>query len=118
MKKAKESLSHTSWRCKHHVVFAPKYRRQITHGKYKQSIGEIIRELCERKGAEILEANACKDHIHLLVSIPPKISISQFMGYLKRKSSLIIFDRHSNLKYRYGNRKFWCRLLCGHSRTK
>lgn len=109
MKKDKESLSHTSWRCKYHIVFAPKYRRQIIYGKYKQSIGQIIRELCERKGVEILEANACKDHIHLLVSIPPKISVSQFMGYLKGKSSLMIFDRHANLKYRYENRKFWCR---------
>ncbi len=88
MKKAKESLSQTSWRCKYYVVFAPKYSRQIIYGKYKQSIGEIVRELCARKGVEILKANACKDQIHLLVSIPPKISISQFMGYLKGKSSL------------------------------
>jgi len=109
MKKANESLSHTVWKCKYHVVFAPKYRRQIIYGKYKTSIGEILRELCERKGVEIIEANACKDHVHMLVSIPPKLSISQFMGYLKGKSSLMIFDRHANLKYRYGNRKFWCR---------
>ncbi|MGM0123088.1 hypothetical protein IGI37_000454 [Enterococcus sp. AZ194] len=109
MKKDKESLSHTVWKCKYHIVFAPKYRRQIIYGKYRTSIGEIIRELCERKGVEILEANACKDHIHMLVSIPPKLSVSQFMGYLKGKSSLMIFDRHANLKYRYGNRKFWCR---------
>lgn len=109
MKKDKESLAHTTWRCKYHIVFAPKYRRQIIYGKYKASIGEIIRTLCERKGVEILEANACKDHIHLLVSIPPKLSVSNFIGYLKGKSSLMIFDRHAELKYRYGNRKFWCR---------
>ena len=105
----KNSLAHTQWRCKYHLVFAPKYRRQIIYGKYKRSIEEIIRELCERKNVEIHEANACKDHIHMLVSIPPKLSVSQFMGYLKGKSSLMIFDRHANLKYRYGNRKFWCR---------
>lgn len=109
MKKATESLSHTVWKCKDHIVFAPKYRRQIIYGKYKASIGEIIRELCERKGVEILEANVCPDHIHMLVSIPPKISVSQFLGYLKGKSILMIFDRHAELKYRYINRKFWCR---------
>ncbi|MFC4709194.1 IS200/IS605 family transposase, partial [Enterococcus eurekensis] len=109
MKKENQSLSHTTWKCKYHIVFAPKYRRQIIYGKYKQSIGEILRELCERKGVEIIEANACKDHIHMLVSIPPKLSVSGFIGYLKGKSSLMIFDRHANLKYRYGNRKFWCR---------
>ena len=103
------SLAHTTWNCKYHIVFAPKYRRQIIYGKYKKSIGQIIRELCERKGVIIHEANACPDHIHMLVSIPPKLSVSQFMGYLKGKSSLMIFDRHANLKYRYGNRKFWCR---------
>lgn len=109
MKKDTESLAHTRWRCKYHIVFAPKYRRQIIYGKYKQSIGEIIRELCERKKVDILEANACKDHIHLLVSIPPKMSVAQFIGYLKGKSSLMIFDRHAELKYRHGNRKFWCK---------
>lgn len=109
MKKDNNSLAHTTWNCKYHIVFAPKYRRQIIYGKYKKSIGEIIRALCERKGVMIHEANACKDHIHMLVSIPPKISISSFMGYLKGKSSLMIFDKHANLKYRYGNRKFWCR---------
>ena len=107
--KDKNSLAHTTWNCKYHIVFAPKYRRQAIYGKYKVSIGQIIRELCERKGVEIIEANACRDHIHLLVSIPPKLSVSAFMGYLKGKSSLMIFDRHANLKYRYGNRKFWCR---------
>ena len=90
-------------------MFASKYRRQAIYGKYKASIGQIIRELCQRKGVEIIEANACRDHIHMLVSIPPKLSVSAFMGYLKGKSSLMIFDRHAHLKYRYGNRKFWCR---------
>jgi len=90
-------------------VFAPKYRRQIIYGKLKADIGKILRTLCERKGVTIHEAEACPDHIHMLVSIPPKISVSDFMGYLKGKSSLMIFDRYANLKYRYGNRKFWCR---------
>ncbi|PZG35605.1 IS200/IS605 family transposase [Listeria ivanovii] len=103
------SLAHTVWKCKYHLVFAPKYRRQIIYGRYKASIGTIIRLLRERKGVIIHEANACKDHIYLLVSIPPKISVSSFVGYLKGKSSLMIFDRHANLKYKYGNRKFWCR---------
>ena len=107
--KDNNSLAHTTWNCKYHLVFAPKYRRQIIYGKYKASIGKMIRDLCERKGVEIIEANACRDHIHLLVSIPPKMSVSSFVGYLKGKSSLMIFDRHANLKYRYGNRKFWCR---------
>ena len=102
------SLAHTKWNCKYHVVFAPKYRRQIIYGKIKVDIGIILRKLCERKGVEIIEANACPDHIHMLVSIPPKLSVSQFMGYLKGKSSLMIFDRHANLKYKYGNRQFWC----------
>ena len=104
-----ESLAHTTWNCKYHIVFAPKYRRQIIYGKIKKDIGIIVRKLCEYKGVEIIEANACTDHIHMLVSIPPKISVSQFMGYLKGKSSLQIFDRHANLKYKYGNRQFWCR---------
>ena len=103
------SLSHTTWRCKYHVVFAPKYRRQIIYGKIKQDIGKILRDLCARKDVEIIEANACPDHIHMLLSIPPKYSVSAFMGYLKGKSSLIIFERHAQLKYRYGNRKFWCK---------
>ena len=102
-----DSLSHTRWNCKYHIVFAPKYRRQIIYGKIRKDIGKILRTLCERKGVEIIEAEACSDHIHMLVSIPPKISISSFMGYLKGKSSLMIFDRHANLKYKYGNRKFW-----------
>lgn len=109
MREDNESLSHTRWNCKYHIVFAPKYRRQIIYGKYKSSIGKIIRDLCDRKGERIHEANACSDHIHMLVSIPPKLSIASFMGYLKGKSSLMIFDKHANLKYKYGNRKFWCR---------
>ena len=104
--KDNNSLAHTTWDCKYHIVFAPKYRRQIIYGKYRASIGKILRELCERKGVEIIEANACPDHIHMLVRIPPKMSISSFVGYLKGKSSLMIFDKHAHLKYRYGNRKF------------
>ena len=105
----KNSLAHTTWNCKYHIVFAPKYRRQIIYGKLKADIGKILRTLSERKGVTIHEAEACPDHIHMLVSIPPKISVADFMGYLKGKSSLMIFDRYANLKYRYGNRKFWCR---------
>ena len=103
------SLSHSKWKCKYHIVFAPKYRRQEIYGKIKADIGKILRMLCERKGVKIIEAEACKDHIHMLVEIPPHLSVSQFMGYLKSKSSLMIFDRHANLKYKYGNRHFWCR---------
>ena len=104
-----DSLAHTRWNCKYHIVFAPKYRRQEIYGQIKADIGSIIRKLCEYKGVEILEAEACPDHIHMLVSIPPSLSVAQFMGYLKGKSSLMIFDRHANLKYKYGNRHFWCR---------
>ena len=104
-----QSLFHTKWNCKYHIVFAPKYRRQIIYNKLKEDIGRILRQLCEQKKVEIHEANACKDHIHMLVSIPPNLSVSSFMGYLKGKSSLMIFDRHANLKYKYGNRHFWCR---------
>ena len=103
------SLAHTQWNCKYHIVFAPKFRRQIIYGRLKVSIGRILRELCERKHVEIIEANACPDHIHMLVKIPPKMSVADFMGYLKGKSSLMIFDQHANLKYKYGNRHFWCR---------
>ena len=103
------SLAHTQWNCKYHIVFAPKFRRQIIYGRLRASIGRILRELCERKHVEIVEANACPDHIHMLVKIPPKISVSDFMGYLKGKSSLMIFDQHANLKFKYGNRHFWCR---------
>ena len=103
------SLSHSKWRCQYHVVFAPKYRRKEIYGELRADIGQILRKLCEQKGVEIIEANACPDHIHMLLSIPPTISIAKFMGYLKGKSTLMIFDRHANLKYRYGNRHFWCR---------
>ena len=103
------SLSHSKWNCKYHIVFAPKYRRQVIYAKIKADIGQILRKLCEIKKVEILEANACPDHIHMLLKIPPNLSIAQFMGYLKGKSSLMIFDRHANLKYKYGNRHFWCR---------
>ncbi len=103
------SLAHTQWNCKYHIVFAPKFRRQIIYGRLKVSIGRILRELCERKHVEIIEANACPDHIHMLVKIPPKMTVADFMGYLKGKSSLMIFDQHANLKYKYGNRHFWCR---------
>ena len=103
------SLAHTKWDCKYHIVFAPKFRRKEIYGKQKVAIGKILRELCERKDVRIIEANACPDHIHMLVSIPPKLSISNFMGFLKGKSSLMIFEQFSNLKYKYGNRHFWCR---------
>ena len=109
MKLDTNSLAHTQWECKYHIVFAPKYRRQIIYGKIKQDIGQMIRKLCEYKGVEIIEAEACKDHIHMLVSIPPKYSVSQFMGCLKGKSSLMIFEKYANMKYKYGNRHFWCR---------
>ena len=104
-----ESLAHTKWNCKYHIVFAPKYRRQVVYGRLRTEIGKILRELCSRKEIEILEAEACTDHIHMLLSIPPKYSMSSVMGYLKGKSSLMIFDRFANLKYKYGNREFWCR---------
>ena len=103
------SLAHSKWNCKYHIVYAPKYRRQVIYGKIYKDIGVILRKLCEQKGVEIYEAEFCKDHVHMLVSIPPRISVAQFMGYLKGKSSLMIFDRHANLKYKYGNRHFWCR---------
>ena len=102
-----QSLAHTKWNCKYHIVFAPKYRRQIIYGKIKREIGKILRELCERKSVEIIEAECCPDHIHMLVSIPPKYSVASIMGYLKGKSSLMIFDKHANLKYKFGNRHFW-----------
>ena len=103
------SLSHSKWRCKYHIVFAPKYRRQIIYKQLRVDIGKILRELSERKGVEIIEAECCPDHIHMHVRIPPHMSVSEYMGYLKSKSSLMIFDRHANLKYKYGNRHFWCR---------
>ena len=109
MKLDTNSLAHTKWDCKYHIVFAPKYRRQIIYGKIKSDIGQMLRKLCEYKGIEILEAEACKDHIHMLISVPPKYSVAQIMGYLKGKSSLMIFEKYANLKYKYGNRHFWCR---------
>ena len=105
----KNTLSHTRWGCKYHIVFAPKYRRQVIYGKIREDICEILTSLCKRKGVEIIEAEWCPDHIHMFVRIPPSISVSSFMGYLKGKSSLMIFERHANLKYKYGNRHFWCR---------
>lgn len=104
-----KSLSHTKWNCKYHIVFAPKYRRKVFFKEQKEEIGKILRELCNWKQVEIIEAEICPDHIHMLVSIPPKLSVSGFVGFLKGKSTLLIFERHANLKYKYGNRKFWCR---------
>ena len=104
-----KSLSHSKWNCNYHIVFAPKYRRQVIYGKLKVEIGKILRKLCEQKGVEIIQAEACPDHIHMLVSIPPSMAVADFVGYLKGKSSLMIFDRFANLKYKYGNRHFWCR---------
>ena len=107
MANIRDSLSHTKWLCKYHIVFTPKYRRKTIYGQYRESIGQIIRQLCNYKGVEIIEGHLMPDHIHLLVSIPPKYSVSQFMGYLKGKSILMIFDKHANLKYKFGNRHFW-----------
>lgn len=109
MKNEIKHTAHSTYRCEYHIVFAPKYRRKEIYGQLRKDIGEIIRKLCNEKKVEILEANACTDHIHLLVSVPPYISISQFMGFFKGKSTLMIFDRHANLKYKYGNRHFRCR---------
>ena len=103
------SISHTRWNCTYHIIFIPKYRRKEIYGKLRKDIGEILRQLCGYKGVEIVEANACSDHIHMLLRIPPKMSVSSFMGYLKGKSSLMIFDKHANLKYKYGNRHFWAK---------
>ena len=102
-----QSLAHTKWLCKYHIVFSPKYRRKIIFANIRESIGEILKDLCKYKGVEIIEGHLMPDHVHMLVSIPPKISVSSFMGYLKGKSSLMIFDKHANLKYKFGNRKFW-----------
>ena len=109
MKLDTNSLAHTTWNCKYHIVFAPKYRRQAIYGKIKVDIGNMLRKLCEYKGVEIIEAELCPDHIHMLVSIPPKYSVAQVVGYLKGKSSLMIFEKYANMKYKYGNRHFWCR---------
>ena len=107
MKNEIKKLEHSLYRCQYHIVFAPKYRRKVIYGELKADIGKILRKLCNEKKVEIIEAEACPDHIHMLVSIPPYLSISQFMGYIKSKSALMIFDRHANLKYKYGNRHFW-----------
>ena len=103
------SLAHTKWNCKYHVVFAPKFRRKIIYNELRQDIGKIIRMLCERKGITIIEAELCPDHIHMLISIPPKMSVVGAIGYIKGKSTLLIFDRHADMKYKYGQRQFWCR---------
>ena len=101
------SLAHTKWNCKYHIVFAPKYRRKVAYGKMKQDIANILSMLCKRKSVEIVEAEICPDHVHMFVKIPPSLSVSSFVGYLKGKSTLMIFERHANLKYKYGNRHFW-----------
>ena len=103
-----DSLAHTKWMCKYHIVFSPKYRRKVIYNQIRKDVGEIIRTLCQYKGVEIHEGHLMPDHVHLLVSIPPKYSVSSVMGYLKGKSALMIFERHANLKYKYGNRHFWC----------
>ena len=104
-----QSLAHTQWNCKYHIVFAPKYRRKVFFGQKRFEIGGIIRELCRWKGVELLSAEACPDHIHILVAIPPKMSVSSFMGFLKGKSSLMIYEKWGNMKFKYRNRQFWCR---------
>ena len=109
MKNEIKHTSHSSYRCEYHLVFAPKYRRKIIYKELRKDVGEILRKLCNELKVEIIEAQACPDHIHMLVSIPPYMSISQFVGTLKSKSALMLFDRHADLKYRYGNRHFWCR---------
>ena len=103
------SLSHTKWNCKYHIVFAPKYRRKVFFSQKKAVIGKILRELCEWKGVKIIEAEVCPDHIHMLVEIPPKIAVSSFMGYLKGKSSVMLYEQFGELKYKYRNREFWCK---------
>ena len=109
MKNEIKRTAHSSYRCEYHMVFAPKYRRKVIYNEIKKDVGEILRKLCNEMKVEIIEAEACPDHIHMLVSIPPYMSIAQFVGTLKSKSALMIFDRHANLKYKYGNRTFWCR---------
>ena len=105
----RNSLAHTSWNCKYHIVFAPKYKRKVFYGQRRYDIGQILRELCRWKNVNLLEAEACPDHIHMLVEIPPKISVSSFMGFLKGKSSLMIYEKWGNIRYKYRNRTFWCR---------
>ena len=104
-----KSIAHTSWNCKYHIVFAPKYRRKVFYGGKRLEIIKILKELCKWKGVNIIEGEACSDHIHILVEIPPKVSVSSFMGFLKGKSSLMIYERWSNIKYQYRSREFWCR---------
>ena len=104
-----KSTAHSKYRCQYHIVFAPKYRRKVIYKELRADIGQIIRKLCEEKKVEIIEAQACPDHIHMLVSIPPYLSVAQFVGFLKSKSALMVFDRHANLKYKYGRRNFWAR---------
>ena len=101
--------AHTTWRCQYHLVFAPKFRRKAIYGELRADSGKILRKLCAEKKVEIIEAEVCIDHVHMLVSMPPHLSVSQFMGFLKGKSTLMIFNRHANLKYKYGSRHFWCR---------
>ena len=103
------SLAHTKWNCKYHVVFAPKFRRKVIYNRLRSDIGKIIRMLCERKGIKIIEAELCPDHVNMLISIPPKMSVAGAIGYIKGKSTLLIFDRHADMKYKYGQRQFWCR---------
>ena len=109
MKNEIKHTAHSSYRCEYHIVFAPKYRRRVIYKELRKDIGEIFRKLCKEMNVEIIEAEACVDHIHMLVSIPPYKSVAQFVGTLKSKSALMLFDRHANLKYKYGNRNFWCR---------
>ena len=104
-----QSLAHTKWNCKYHIVFAPKYRRKVFYGEKRREIGEILRTLCNWKKIRIIEAEVCPDHVHMLVEIPPKVAVSSFMGYLKGKSSLMIYEKFPELKYKYRNREFWCR---------
>lgn len=103
------SLAHTKWNCKYHVVFAPKFRRKVIYNQLRKDIGKILRMLCDRKGIEIIEAELCPDHVHMLIKVPPKMSIAGAIGYLKGKSTLLIFERHADMKYKYGQRQFWCR---------
>ena len=103
------SLSHSKWNCKYHIVFAPKYRRMIIYGKIKVEIGKILRKLCEQKGVTIIEAEMCKDHVHMYVAIPPKMSVSDFMSYLKGKSALMLFDRHPEFRAKRGDKHFWAK---------
>ena len=103
------SLAHTSWNCKYHIVFAPKYRRKVFYGQKRLEIGAILRSLCEWKEVNLIEGEVCPDHVHMLVEIPPKLSVSGFMGYLKGKSSILIYQKYANMKFKYRNREFWCR---------